>query len=167
MLPWSACPEAGYCTKLVFGPAWTVLGAFTVLGFKSAGHIAVFVSGPYSKGWAEQGEQMQQVLLRPPLPCAGFLLTELQPQHQHLCLTSFQMGKYVSLVLFLYCKPSLDLQSIYSSTNLPFKCSQPLWELYHSYRYFPFKAASLSSNGDIWDGKYFRIPSYWKQSCSP
>lgn len=102
-----------------------------------------------------------------PLPVLTSSSLSCSPSTNISAWLVFQKGKYISLVLFLYCKPSLDLQSIYLSINLPFKCSQPLWESYHSWRYFPFKAASLSSDEEIWDGKFFRIISYWKQSCSP
>lgn len=78
----------------------------------------------------------------------------------------FRREKKISLVLFLYCKPSLDLWPIYLNINPPFKCSQALWKSYNTWSYFPFEAASLSSNEENWDGNFFRIISYWKQSCS-
>lgn len=141
MLPRSACLEACFCNKKAFGPA--VCWPQSSLCF----WLQLYM---HRTGWANVTDPAEH-----PLP----LLASSSLSH---CLTTnisvrlvFQKGKYISLVLPLYCKPSLDLQSVYLSINLAFKSSQPLWESYHSWRYFPFKAASPSSEEEIWDSKFF------------
>lgn len=154
MLPWSACVKACFCSKQVFGPA--VCWPHCSLRFWPRLNI-------HRTGWANVADTAKA---SPTF--AEFLFTEAQPYPPSISAwLVFQKGKYICLVLSLYCKPSLDLQSIYLSINLAFKSSQPLWESYHSWSYFPFQAASLSSEEEIWDSKFFWIIFYWKQSCSP